>query len=527
MGNFDNYYKDKNGNEHRDIPLGTSPGDAYTRTNIKLRREVERIDTAIQETHTHIDAEINRVNDVIENINDSVSEQLENAVNDINKTIGDMSISIDTQISLLTTTVNNRIDNIISHNNNSDGNSELIDIRTGGNGTVYESAGDAVRTQLNCVDSKIESLESFTNYRFELLQPAWTIGNYYHYQRAYTNANALITDENTAHVILYVYKGEKYIVRGIAYYNINPAILYNTDGSVRVAYPGEHMTDLTISQAAIEIMADGILIINAYIRPTTNGMSGYPAIYKALSIKEKDTKFSGKTVLFSGDSITNGYGWDSSTAVSNRKIICLTHPENTDYYNLGWAQTFAEDHRGTTVYGYGVNGTRISLTEGNNSITERISDMSEDADYIIFSGGINDCFNKIALGQMVSTEIGNNAWKSAQFDTSTYCGALETLFRTAYNKWPNAKIAFIITGKNTNCMKKVLYDVTQEDFVNATIQICKKWSIPYLDLYHNDGLCTALPETMSLWFANDQTHPNEKCYREKLRYLVEDFMQKL
>ena len=44
--------------------------------------------------------------------------------------------------------VSSRVENLIAHNNDTEGNSELIDIRTGADGTVYNSAGSAVRKQL-------------------------------------------------------------------------------------------------------------------------------------------------------------------------------------------------------------------------------------------------------------------------------------------------------------------------------------------------------------------------------------------
>lgn len=42
---------------------------------------------------------------------------------------------------------NARVDNIIAHNNDTDGNSELVDIRVGVTGKTYESAGTAIREQ--------------------------------------------------------------------------------------------------------------------------------------------------------------------------------------------------------------------------------------------------------------------------------------------------------------------------------------------------------------------------------------------
>ena len=46
-------------------------------------------------------------------------------------------------------TAREQIANIVAHNNNTEGNSELLDIRTGYNGITYSSAGEAIRNQVN------------------------------------------------------------------------------------------------------------------------------------------------------------------------------------------------------------------------------------------------------------------------------------------------------------------------------------------------------------------------------------------
>lgn len=157
MSNFDNYYKDRNGNIHRDIPIGTSPADAYVRTNMKLKSEINRIEDKITETNEHIDTEITRVNESVTKTSALVSSQLETAVGNLNQNIEEVSGQLGIRISTEITAVNDRVDNIIANNNNTEGNSELIDIRTGADGTVYASAGAAVRGQISAIDIDINS----------------------------------------------------------------------------------------------------------------------------------------------------------------------------------------------------------------------------------------------------------------------------------------------------------------------------------------------------------------------------------
>lgn len=53
-----------------------------------------------------------------------------------------------------------RLDNIIANNNNTEGNSELVDVRVGADGTVYDCAGKAVREQFSNNNSKIQESAS-------------------------------------------------------------------------------------------------------------------------------------------------------------------------------------------------------------------------------------------------------------------------------------------------------------------------------------------------------------------------------
>ncbi|MBQ8133853.1 MAG: hypothetical protein IJ192_05555, partial [Clostridia bacterium] len=163
---FDNYYRDENGNVHRDIPLGTSPQDAYARTNKRLKEEIQRIDERIDETNNNTKTEVEQLEKNITGASDIAKNQLDNAVEKFSNNIGNLTERFDSDIAAINnridTTVdtvnasinteinkvNHRVDNIIANSTATEGNSELIDVRIGNDGIVYESAGAAVRGQI-------------------------------------------------------------------------------------------------------------------------------------------------------------------------------------------------------------------------------------------------------------------------------------------------------------------------------------------------------------------------------------------
>ena len=100
-----NYYQDENGNIHRDIPLGTSPQDAYARTNLKLKNEIQ-----------HIEEQFGTINDTISGITDIIEER-----------IADVSETMENRITETVGAVSSRVSNISAQSGNDI--TEIVDSR--------------------------------------------------------------------------------------------------------------------------------------------------------------------------------------------------------------------------------------------------------------------------------------------------------------------------------------------------------------------------------------------------------------
>lgn len=127
-----------------------------TQTAEDLAREAKNLTSSIVQAAETAHQELqNSVNEISQNI-DELSEQLDTEVNAVNNRIYDTE-----------SRVNTKIDNIIAHNNDTEGNSELIDIRTGVDGTVYQSAGSAVREQISDLQTCTGRLSKITDIQWE------------------------------------------------------------------------------------------------------------------------------------------------------------------------------------------------------------------------------------------------------------------------------------------------------------------------------------------------------------------------
>ena len=210
-------------------------------------------------------------------------------------------------------------------------------------------------------------------------------------------------------------------------------------------------------------------------------------------VETPDSILSNKIATFNGDSICQGV------------------------VNGGGYAKILSDTEGLIVENKGIGGGTIAKgTYFNDNpstprhwICDTVNTMRNDVDYAIFEGGRNDYGVNVPLGTLTVDYTGT-------VDNTTFYGALEHLFRQALIRFEGKKIGFIIIHKaNAEPYTRNKQGLTMEDYYNAIIKTCEKYSIPVCDLYKNSGLITAITELKDTYTdRSDGLHPNDLGYKK-------------
>lgn len=150
----------------------------------------------------------------------------------------------------------------------------------------------------------------------------------------------------------------------------------------------------------------------------------------------------------------------------------------------GYAKIIADKLMGS-YDNHAKGGARLTAKSGNSyhSVVDNITNLPTDGDLYCFEGGINDFWTPKELGTFSKTDF------TGTLDTNTICGALETIFRYALTNFVGKPICFVITHKiQSTAYSKNANGDTFEDYRNAMVGICNKYSIPYYDAFSESGL---------------------------------------
>lgn len=212
-----------------------------------------------------------------------------------------------------------------------------------------------------------------------------------------------------------------------------------------------------------------------------------------------------KKISFLGDSITYGY----NGAKSNTRVD-LPYPE------------IIKNNTGCISTNLGINGSTIGGTgeiiegirNGYEPMNIRISNVSSNADYLVIFGGTNDFFSsdaQVTLGTIKDE------------DNSTFYGGLKKMFEYYYNNFLNTKIGYILPLKRSMMNTKNKFGYELKDYINAIMEVCNMYSIPYLNLF-DEGQCYPLNSIWKNRNLPDGLHPNQEFYyvlADKIQHFIE------
>ncbi len=221
---------------------------------------------------------------------------------------------------------------------------------------------------------------------------------------------------------------------------------------------------------------------------------------------DPDSPLYQKSVLFVGDSLCEGWiEWNDPTY---SKMI-------------GYAGRIMVGNEMTGI-NKSKSGASMSDCRGANTVLAQLQAMSGNKyDYVILEGGVNDAWDNCALGTMTEGFDG-------PFDTTTFAGGLEQTFAYAKRVYDGAIFGyttnFTMPKGNADGSRGKIDDMA--DYIELSIEICKKWNIPYLDLYNDEDLNKNVLKTDTLECLYDYIHMNSNGFNN-IAPVIEAWMETL
>ena len=352
-----------------------------------------------------------------------------------------------------------------------------------------------------------------------------------------------------------VHTGEKYKIKAEVGTNIRTYVIADANGTVTRYADAEtfhtrHDYDVEITITSAE---DGGTLYVSSIVPSYFGLKKKTDYY---IIKEEaipylpENPLKDKTAVFDGDSIcagltvgssdpTYGYGWAGRIGTKNnmtwKNYGVSGGTVTTDTYSWTSVPAAQVDYSsGQTYYrrvGSSASGTDTMYVvvpenewDGTSGLFVRGSARHweatnvdtmyaeyPDADYVILESCLNDAFNSVPKGTVVDDNFEPTT-------TTTFASAMEYMINRAITLFPNAKIGVIIPHRE-------YHSTSVEPYNQITRTVCEKWSIPYIDLYKESGICVNNQTQKAVMFA-DNTHLTAAGY-DMIASKIEAWMKNL
>lgn len=207
----------------------------------------------------------------------------------------------------------------------------------------------------------------------------------------------------------------------------------------------------------------------------------------------------GKTLYVAGDSIAYGTGSEGGFGKAVARKYGMTFiNESADGATL--APNIADNVNG---------GTRACICTIVTS-----SDALEKADYILLEGGINDAWNKAAVGTLTEGF-------TAAYDETTVTGALEKTLEYLAKNHSEKRVAYVFPHGGLFAESDNWY----KTYKPAILAVLQKWDVPYVDIEESAPPMGPYGSSrLSDKYTSDGIHPNaagyEQLYMEPIAALL-------
>lgn len=192
------------------------------KTGTDLTREVESLTSSIEQAAENAHQELQDAIDRINLNTDEISEQHDTDIATVNSRVTDAITTLNSAVNAAESRVNSRVDNIIANSSSTEGNSELIDIRTGADDTTYETAGTAIRTQIKQINDKFEGCffhRNLFDYDNRIMHRSIGSDGEYYENESYDVMNVPIFSDGGSHILHFSHNGSSSNVRMVCTYD--------------------------------------------------------------------------------------------------------------------------------------------------------------------------------------------------------------------------------------------------------------------------------------------------------------------
>ncbi len=202
----------------------------------------------------------------------------------------------------------------------------------------------------------------------------------------------------------------------------------------------------------------------------------------------ENSPLQGRTILFLGSSVTQGYASDGISFV--------------DYIErLDGANVIKEVMGATTVA-----NSNVGYASAENSYNPRLRqyDSSTPVEAVVIQLSSNDSTSGVPLGDL------SESFDLDQIDDTTFTGGLESLIGYAQETWDCPVVVY----SDPQFRGRHFYNAeAYGEMVDKTIEICDKWDAYFLDMW-NDPEVNSISNSDYYFYMSDVVHPTKAGYLE-------------